>query len=62
MITDEDKAKLMQFFEQCNMQMMPDDVILSIVNEELSYWYGGAKTLEETTKIIQSRVWIYLNE
>ena len=61
-ITDEDKAKLMQFFEECSMQMTPDDVILEIVNEELSYWYGGAKTLVETTKVIQSRVWIYLNE
>ncbi|MBQ7298646.1 MAG: hypothetical protein IJW77_02280 [Clostridia bacterium] len=61
-ITDEDKAALMDFFENCRMQMTPDTVIRRIVEEELSYWYGGAKTLEETTKIIQSRVWIYLNE
>ena len=30
--------------------------------EELSYWQNNARTLEETTKIIDSRVWIYLNE
>ncbi|MBE6657465.1 MAG: hypothetical protein E7604_03375 [Ruminococcaceae bacterium] len=61
-ITDEDKAAMLDFFENCRMQAGSDPVIADIVEEELSYWYGGAKTLEETTKIIQSRVWIYLNE
>ncbi|MBQ7298647.1 MAG: hypothetical protein IJW77_02285 [Clostridia bacterium] len=61
-ITEEDKAAMLDFFENCRMQAEGDAVIRQIVNEELSYWYGGAKTLEETTKIIQSRVWIYLNE
>jgi len=28
----------------------------------VSFWEGSARTLEETTKIIDSRVWIYLNE
>jgi len=53
---------MLDFFENCRMQAGSDPVIADIVEEELSYWYGGAKTLEETTKIIQSRVWIYLNE
>ena len=61
-ITDEDKAAMLEFFENCQMQAGSDPVIQQIVEEELSFWYGGAKTLEETTKVIQSRVWIYLNE
>ena len=44
------------------MKANTDQTILSIVEEELSYWEGGVRTLEETTKIIDSRVWIYLNE
>ena len=37
-------------------------VINSILEEELSAYYAGTKPLEETAKLIQSRVWIYLNE
>ena len=61
-ITDEDKSAMLAFFEDCRMYANADPVITEIVNEELSYWNGGARTLEETAKIIQSRVWIYLNE
>ena len=61
-ITDEDKSAMLAFFEDCRMYANADPVITEIVNEELSYWHGGARTLEETAKIIQSRVWIYLNE
>ena len=61
-ITDEDKAAMLSFFEECRMYANADPAVTAIVNEELSYWYGGARTIEETAKIIQSRVWIYLNE
>ncbi len=61
-ITDEDKAAMMDFFENCHMRADSDPVITSIVKEELSFWNGGARTLEESANIIQSRVWIYLNE
>lgn len=39
-----------------------DNTLKSIVTEELSYWENNARSLNETTKIIDSRVWIYLNE
>ncbi|MBQ7298648.1 MAG: carbohydrate ABC transporter substrate-binding protein [Clostridia bacterium] len=61
-ITDEDKAAMMEFFDVCRMETGFDPVVRQIVEEELSFWNGGARTLEETAKIIQSRVWIYLNE
>ncbi len=61
-IDDHDRADMINFFEHCHMRANADPFILSIVNEELSFYEGHARTLEETTKIIDSRVWIYLNE
>ena len=60
--TEEDKAKILDFFSGIRLRLTYDTNILHIVNEELSYWKHNARTLEETTKIIDSRVWIYLNE
>ena len=43
-----------------------DDVlvssVLSFINEELAAWKGGVRSLSEAAKLIQSRVWIYVNE
>ena len=61
-ITDEDKANMMSFFDNCISYAHPDETIRDILNEELSVYRAGVRTLEETTKIIDSRVWIYLNE
>ena len=61
-ITDEDKERILSFFDNSTSCPYPDTIILRIVNEELSVYRAGARSLEETTKIIDSRVWIYLNE
>ena len=61
-ITDEDREKFFGFISGCRMKDTVDDTVRAIVTEELSYWQNNARTLEETTKIIDSRVWIYLNE
>ena len=61
-MTDEHRRALLNFFETIKIRTTADEKILSIVNEELSYWKNGVRSLEETTKIIDSRVWIYLNE
>ncbi|MBQ7301739.1 MAG: extracellular solute-binding protein [Clostridia bacterium] len=61
-ITDEDKERILSFFDNSKSYYNPDEVINKILNEELSVYRAGARTLEETTKIIDSRVWIYLNE
>ena len=39
-----------------------DTMIRSIIEEELSYVSQGVRSAGEAGKIIQSRVWIYLNE
>ena len=60
--TERDKEFLFAFFEGCSFGKQADKTVASIVKEELSYYAGQARSLSETTKIIDSRVWIYLNE
>ncbi|MBE6657541.1 MAG: ABC transporter substrate-binding protein [Ruminococcaceae bacterium] len=60
--TEEKKQQIMDFFTRVQVHTAVDRKVSEIVNEELSYWANDARTLEETTKIIDSRVWIYLNE
>ncbi|MBQ7983578.1 MAG: hypothetical protein IJ302_08405, partial [Clostridia bacterium] len=61
---DAEKTMLYDFFNTCTMgsTRASDTVLAEIIDEELSYYYDGVKTLEEVSAIIQSRVWIYLNE
>ena len=63
-LTEEDKETFLSFFEHAAMETVTakDSVIESILKEELSAYDSGAKTLEDVSKLIQSRVWIYLNE
>lgn len=61
-ITDEDKQMLLRFFDEVRPRRQTTSVLQSIITEEISYWENHARTLEKTTKIIDSRVWIYLNE
>ncbi|MBR2434624.1 MAG: hypothetical protein IKB22_04055, partial [Lentisphaeria bacterium] len=41
---------------------LSDDVIADILSEEITSFFGGAKTAEECARVIQSRVSIYLSE
>ena len=41
---------------------LSDDVIADILSEEITSFFGGAKTAEECASVIQSRVSIYLSE
>ncbi len=61
-LTDDIGTSFLDFLENCRMKANTDQTIRSIAEEELSYWEGGVRSLEETTAIIDSRVWIYLNE
>ena len=60
--SDADKQEIRDFLRAMRMRTDTDQTVLEIVSEELSYWQNNARSLEETTKIIDSRVWIYLNE
>ena len=61
-LTDDDFDTVLTFFDTCTAYADPDTVISGIVEEELSAWESGARSLEDAAKMIQSRVWIYLNE
>ena len=61
-ITDQDKEKILNLLDQSIAFSNPDETLRGIIHEELSAFRAGIRSLEETTKIIDSRVWIYLNE
>jgi len=61
-MTDAESNQLYDFLNNCSIHASTDAVVKSIIEEEASFWEGNARSLEETTKIIDSRVWIYLNE
>lgn len=63
-LTEEDIAHILLFFDTCAMYggISSDTTVAAILEEELSAYRSGAKSLEEVTALIQSRVWIYLNE
>ena len=61
-LTDDYADAFIDFLNNCHMKANVDNTLKSIITEEISFWEGSARTLEETTGIIDSRVWIYLNE
>ena len=60
--TEKDKERLRALFYETPTQSMVDSTLTSILNEELSAYQAGIRSLEETQKILQSRLWIYVNE
>ena len=61
-ITDEDKRKLLDFFNSTEVKSYTDDTITEIADEEFSAYESGAISAEETAKRIQNRVFTYINE
>lgn len=54
--------QLRTLFFNTPMQTYAETTVMEILSEELDSYLGGVRTLEETQKIIQSRVSIYLAE
>ena len=63
-LTEQDKDGLLALLstEDTVSSAADNTVISGILEEELSAYKAGAKTLEEVAGLMQSRVWIYLNE
>ena len=61
-MTEEDRAELMAIFETATLVADSDTEILDLIREDVSAYFAGAKTLEETVDIVQSRVSIYVSE
>lgn len=60
--TDEAKQRLRALFYDTPTQSVADSTLTSILNEELTAYQAGVRTLEEAQKILQSRLYIYVNE
>ena len=61
-ISDEQLAGLMEVIEGAKRAVSYDEKLFNIIAEDASAFFEGAKSAEETAKIIQSRVQIYLSE
>ena len=57
-----DKERLRALFYETPTQSLVDSTLTSILVEELSAYQAGIRSLEETQNILQSRLWIYINE
>ena len=61
-VTKAERDRLYRYLCETDMRGAGDTMIRSIIEEELSYVSQGVRTAEEAGKIIQSRVFIYINE
>jgi len=61
-LTDADKTALRRLFYETEMQSLVDTTMSAIIEEELSAYRAGVRTLSETQRILQSRLYIYVNE
>lgn len=53
---------IMSVFDDCILNSHYDEGLIKIINEELEPYIRGAKSLEETVKMIQDRASIYVSE
>ena len=61
-VTKAERDLLYRYLCETDMRGAGDTMIRSIIEEELSYVSQSVRTAEEAGKIMQSRIWIYLNE
>ncbi len=61
-LTDDDIAALRRLFYTSETRSLVDTTMQQIIEEELSAYRAGAQTLERTQEILQSRLFIYVNE
>lgn len=61
-ITEDDVKYIKTFIQSVNTLQTYEPGVLEIIEEETKMYYAGNKTAEETARIIQSRVQIYISE
>ncbi len=61
-ITPEQAEQLITLIEQAGNISQVEPKIYRIFLEEADYYFNGAKGLEETADVIQSKIYIYVNE
>ena len=59
---EEDKAQFRSIIDSADRMLTEDSKIYSIIEEEAANYFSGTKSLDETCRVIQDRVSIYINE
>lgn len=59
---EEDRQALLSIIENASLVADTNTDIISMIMEDASAYFAGAKTLEDTVSVIQSRVSIYVSE
>ncbi len=62
MTTEDDRDRFFRFLDRATVKTADDTTLAEIIDEEISFAVGGARSAAETGRILQSRVSIYLNE
>ncbi|MDE7112573.1 MAG: hypothetical protein K2O57_00060, partial [Acetatifactor sp.] len=60
-MTEKQLEKLVTFLLSVNRRYYENEEIMNIVSEEIEAFFAGDKTAEETAKLIQNRVQLYLD-
>ncbi len=61
-MTEEQEKKFRKLIDNTRRCEQYDEEIISIIGEEVSPYFAGDKSLEETVKLVQNRVKTYVNE
>jgi hypothetical protein len=54
--------QILALIEQTTLLTMRDTTVLTLIEEELLPFFAGDRSIQETARIIQSRVQTYLSE
>ena len=58
----EDIQKMNEYYERAEIIRPLPDKYLTIISEEIQYYYNGNESVENVCKKIEERVWLALNE
>lgn len=61
-MTEKEYGILLDILENCDTVYRYNDELVMIINEEVQGYFQGQKSVEDTAKMIQSRVKLYVNE
>lgn len=61
-VKKEDIQKMNEFYERAEIIRPLPDKYLTIISEEIQYYYNGNESVENVCKKIEERVWLALNE
>ena len=61
-VKKEDIQKMNEFYEQAEIVRPLPNKYLTIISEEIQYYYNGNESAENVCKKIEERVWLALNE